>query len=178
MLKVMAGLAASLVATGASLAQSPPRPVCVSDEYRQFDFWVGQWDVYDPRTNALVAHSLIEKLYEGCAVRENWMPLSGGGGGSLNSYRPDKKEWVQVWTDWQNSFNEYHGVLEDGAMVMTGKSTAPTGAESMTRMTFEPSKDGTVVQTGYVSPGSGRNWKLNYQFVYRRSPAVSGTGAR
>ena len=51
------------------------------------------------QADQLVAHSLIEKLYNGCAVRENWMPLSGAGGGSLNSYRPEKKQWEQYWTD-------------------------------------------------------------------------------
>ena len=63
----------------------PPATLCHTAQHGQFDFWVGQWDVYRADTNQLVAHSLIEKLYNGCAVRENWMPLGGTGGGSLNS---------------------------------------------------------------------------------------------
>jgi hypothetical protein len=165
------GLAVFFLATGIASAQSAPQPVCVTDEYRQFDFWVGQWDVYDPRTNELVAHSLIEKLYDGCAVRENWLPLKGKGGGSLNSYRADRRQWIQIWTDWQNAFNEYRGGLENGSMVMTGTSTSAAGKESPARMTFEPQKDGSVIQTGYSSTDSGKTWQLNYQFVYRKSAA-------
>ena len=75
-------------ARGAVAAASPPArrrphphraapPACAGPEHRQFDFWVGHWDVYPTGKRKLVAHSLIEKLYAGCAIRENWMPLGG-----------------------------------------------------------------------------------------------------
>ena len=178
MRKSIVGLATFFLVTGIASAQSAPQPVCVTDEYRQFDFWLGQWDVYDPRTNQLVAHSLIEKLYDGCAVRENWLPLNGRGGGSLNSYRPDRKQWVQIWTDWQNSLNEYRGGLENGSMVMTGTSISASGKDLPARMTFEPKKDGSVVQTGYNSADSGKTWQLSYQFVYRKTGAPPRSGGR
>ena len=41
----------------------------------------------EPRT--IIAHSVIEKRYSGCAIRENWMPVGKeltGGGGSLSLY--------------------------------------------------------------------------------------------
>ncbi|WP_114953114.1 hypothetical protein [Sphingosinicella terrae] len=72
-------------------AVPPPPPACESPEHRQFDFWVGRWDVYPTGTDRLVAHSLIEKLYGGCAIRENWMPLGRTGGGSLNAWRPAER---------------------------------------------------------------------------------------
>ena len=70
--------------------RAPPRveaPACASADHRAFDFWVGRWDVYPTaQPEKLVAHSLIERLYGGCAVRENWSPLSGNDGtaGSLD----------------------------------------------------------------------------------------------
>jgi len=49
---------------------------CARAEYRQFDFWIGSWDVYPTDgSSQLVAHSLIESVYNGCGLRENWMPL-------------------------------------------------------------------------------------------------------
>ena len=56
-------------------ANGAPAGHCVGSEYRQFDFWVGSWDVYPTGQSQLVAHSLIETVYNGCGVRENWMPL-------------------------------------------------------------------------------------------------------
>ena len=150
-------------------AASPPPPACGSAQHRQFDFWVGRWDVYRPDTGKLVAHSLVEKLYAGCAIRENWMPLQGTGGGSLNSYRPEKTVWRQVWTDSSNNLNEYTGGFANGVMTLTGLSHPPSGAAMPVRMTYEAKPDGSVVQTGYRSADRGQSWQLSYQFVYRRS---------
>jgi hypothetical protein len=153
----------------ASPSGPPPATLCHTPEHSQFDFWVGRWDVYRPDTNALVAHSLIEKLYGGCAVRENWMPLTGTGGGSLNSYRPASKRWEQYWTDSGNNLNFYSGGLEDSKMVLTGVSHASNGADSPVRIVYEKLADGSVTQTGYTSPDSGKTWQLSYKMVYRRA---------
>jgi hypothetical protein len=167
----VAAAAAVIQTPPAAPSGPPPATLCQSQEYRQFDFWVGRWDVYRTDTNQLVAHSLIEKLYNGCAVRENWMPLpgQGGPGGSLNSYRPDTKQWVQYWTDSGNNLNEYAGAVEDGKMVLTGTSHAANGAERPQRMVYEGLPDGSVTQTGYVSPDGGKTWNLNYKLAYRRA---------
>jgi hypothetical protein len=169
MLTGVAILLSAAAQAGAAAPAAPPPPACETREYGQFDFWVGKWDVYRPDTGKLVAHSLIEKLYGGCAVRENWMPLQGSGGGSLNSYRPDEKKWRQVWTDSFNNLNDYSGGLESGMMVLTGVSHPAAGTQVPVRMTYEAKPDGSVVQTGYQSSDGGKNWQLRYQFVYRRS---------
>ena len=99
-----AGIAAILLLSAAPLqAQTapplppPPANPCAAPEFAQFDFWVGYWDVYGPKGQQ-VANSLIEKVY-GCGVRENWKPLQGAGGGSLNIYVPETKKWEQFWID-------------------------------------------------------------------------------
>src|SRR4051794_35724408 len=56
---------------------APPPPACTAPEFRQFDFWVGRWDVYPTGTDRLVAHSLIENLSAGCAIRKNQGPAPG-----------------------------------------------------------------------------------------------------
>ena len=160
----------AVAAQGAVSAAAPP-PQCQSAEHRQFDFWVGQWDVYRTDTDQLVAHSRIEKLYGGCAVRENWMPIGGTGGGSLNSWRPAERKWRQTWTDSGNNWNEYAGGMEGGVMVLTGSSSKAGGAATPVRMSYEAKSDGSVVQTGYQSADGGKTWSLTYQYAYR--PAAS-----
>ena len=71
-----------LASSGAIAGATPPPPACETPEHRQFDFWIGHWDVYAKADPAkLVAHSLIESRHSGCAIRENWMPLSASGDG-------------------------------------------------------------------------------------------------
>lgn len=158
---------------GGSSSGLPPPANCDTAEHRQFDFWVGKWDVYRPDTNQLVAHSLIEKLYAGCAVRENWMPIGGTGGGSLNSWRASEKQWRQTWTDSGNNWTEYVGGIEGGLMILTGSSMKAAGTSAPVRMTYEAKSDGSVVQTGYQSVDGGRTWSLTYQFVYRPAGSPS-----
>src|SRR5438067_10243772 len=96
----------ALIST-AAIAQgnAPPKQVpagCNTPESHQWDFWIGQWEVHPSGANKIIAHSVIEKKYAGCAVRENWMPVGRevtGGGGSLSIYDPRLNEWRQTWMD-------------------------------------------------------------------------------
>lgn len=167
-------LAVTVAAPAAAQTSPPPPPACATPEHQQFDFWLGQWDVYRTDTDQLIAHSLVEKLYAGCAVRENWLPVGGTGGGSLNSWRPAEKKWLQTWTDSGNNWNEYAGGIEGDMMVLTGKSVNAAGKAVAVRMTYEAKADGSVVQTGYQSAVGGNSWSLTYQYAYRRA----GSSAR
>jgi hypothetical protein len=166
-----------LMATSASASAqtaapaAPPPPACTGPEHRQFDFWVGYWDVYPTGKPALVAHSLIEKLYAGCAIRENWMPLSGTGGGSLNNYVADDKRWHQTWVDSSNSRAEFAGGLNNGKMVLLGywKGFNGPGQDGLVRMTYTANPDGSVRQFGEASTDHGLTWQPNFDFTYRKS---------
>ena len=105
-----------------------PEP-CDDAPHRQFDFWVGRWDVSPTGSSRIVAHSQIERLYGGCAIRENWMPLSpaGGDGGSLSSYVPTDQAWRQTWVDSSGSRAEFKGGWTGQAMVLTGPWPMPDG---------------------------------------------------
>lgn len=162
-------IASVLLAVAAQAAPSaPPPPPCETPEHKQFDFWVGRWEVYRSDTNQLVAHSLIEKLYGGCAIRENWMPLNRlGAGGSLNSYRPEEKRWRQVYTGAFNGWAEYAGGLVGDAMVITGTQKMPNGSQTPVRITYKRGEGGSVLQIGEQSKDGGKTWQLNYHFTYR-----------
>jgi hypothetical protein len=161
---VLAGFAAPAI--GQSAPPQPPRP-CAAPEFGQFDFWVGDWEVYPTGSQKLVAHSRIEKLYNGCAIRENWVPLSGQTGGSLNTYVAGAKEWRQLWTDSSASWAEFRGGFDGKAMVLTGTGFAPNGA--LTRMTYTPQPDGSVRQYGENSTDKGASWTPSFDFTYRRA---------
>jgi hypothetical protein len=161
-------IAVSAAVQASAAPAAPPPPACETAEHGQFDFWVGRWDVYRSDTNQLVAHSLIEKLYGGCAVRENWTPINGfGAGGSLNSYRPEEKRWRQVYTGAANGWAEYAGGMEGEAMVITGTQVMPNGSRTPVRITYKSAEGGSVLQIGEQSKDGGKTWQLNYHFTYR-----------
>ena len=144
----------------------PPPPACTGLEHRQFDFWVGEWSVTPTGKTNVVASSLIEKLYNGCAIRENWMPLNGTAGGSLNNYYDGR--WRQTWVDAANSRVDFIGGLVDGKMILTGdwKGVLGPGKDALIRMTYSKNPDGTVRQHGEQSTDQGRSWSTNFDFTY------------
>ncbi|MGZ3445268.1 MAG: hypothetical protein ACXWLG_06895, partial [Myxococcaceae bacterium] len=55
-------------ALGATSLKGPP---CSTAGHRQFDFWVGDWEVQTPKGTA-AGENKVEKILDGCALRESW----------------------------------------------------------------------------------------------------------
>ena len=49
---------------------TPPAP-CAAPVYRQFDFWVGDWDVFEVGGSIQVAHARVDVVLDGCVLRED-----------------------------------------------------------------------------------------------------------
>jgi hypothetical protein len=158
-------------APGQTATPAPPPAACTGPEHRQFDFWVGDWDVYPTGKSNLVAHSLIEKLYAGCVVRENWMPLKGTPGGSFNHFDRVDSRWHQVWMDASNSRVAFDGGLVDGKIVLTGfwKNANGPGQDGLVRMTYGTLAGGAVRQFGEISTDHGLSWRPFFDFTYKKS---------
>ncbi len=77
-------------------AQPAPPPACSEvEEYRQLDFWVGEWDVFSG--DQKVGTNVIAKILDGCAVSESWTDSRGNQGESLFYFNPREATWKQVW---------------------------------------------------------------------------------
>ncbi|HYD25811.1 MAG TPA: hypothetical protein VEB68_13550 [Croceibacterium sp.] len=148
----------------------PPPPACTGEEHAALDFWVGDWDVYPSGRDTMVARSRIEKLYNGCAIRENWMPLRGNGGGSLTGFDPTTQRWHQTWIGSAPGVVRFEGGPVDGKMVLTGwwPGSGPNGADGLTRMTYSAVDGGAVRQHGEFSADHGLTWQTSFDFLYRR----------
>jgi len=149
----------------------PPPPACTAAEHRQFDFWVGEWTVTPTGKPNTVANSVIENLYGGCVIRENWMPLKGTPGGSLNNYADGR--WHQTWVDSSNARVEFAGGLAGGEMVLLGywKDVNGPGQSALIRMTYSKNSDGSVRQHGEQSTDHGLTWSTNFDFTYHPKAA-------
>jgi len=131
-------------------------------EDRQFDFWIGEWNV-ETTTGQAAGTSKVERILNGCALLENW---SGGGDGkSLNIYNANRKQWQQFWVDASGEVHEYAGGLINGEMHFQGPATDHSGNRTMRRMTFTRIDGGRVKQKGEVSP-DGKNWSVEYELIY------------
>lgn len=142
---------------------------CAAAEHAAFDFWIGEWDVFPNGKDTQVARSLVEKLYDGCAIRENWMPFMGQGGGSLSGYDPATGTWAQTWIGSAPGPVYFSGGRVADAMVLTGRwrGSGPKGEDGLTRMTYTRQGDGAVRQHGEFSADHGLTWQTSFDLIYR-----------
>src|SRR5215208_530032 len=106
-----------------------PGAACAAPEYRQFDFWVGQWQVVTP-TGSPSGTNVISRELGGCAVEERWTDGGGGRGRSINAYDPTDRRWHQHWVFAAGGparVVHYAGRLVQGRMVLGGARTFPGG---------------------------------------------------
>jgi hypothetical protein len=160
----IAALAALLAAPGIAPAQTPtpPPPACQSAEYRQFDFWLGEWEVFLP-TGKKAGESRIEAISAGCALLENWSGNGGFTGKSLNSYDSSDKHWHQSWVDSSGSRLELAGSYADKRMVLASGSGA-----AMQRIAWSVNDDGSVRQLWESTADGGKTWTVQFDGKYVR----------
>ncbi len=136
-------------------------------EARQFDFWIGEWNVVTP-AGAQAGTSRIEKILGGFALLENWTSAGGSDGKSFNVYDPKKKEWRQHWIDDSGVETFYAGTFADKCMSLTSDQLDADGKQRLHRMRFFDLGAEGVRQWGEVSDDRGANWTTEFDLFYRR----------
>ena len=158
---------------GSASAQSLPAPgakPCQSSEYRQFDFWVGHWEVFGP-AGKKVGENRIEPIADGCALLEQWAGNGGMTGKSLNIYDSADRQWHQTWVDNSGTLLILAGKLVDRSMVLSMTGPSPTDPKTtvLQRITWTPADDGSVRQLWELSSDAGKGWTVLFDGRYVRA---------
>jgi hypothetical protein len=157
-----------LATTGACPAQSDDAP-CSAPEYRQFDFWLGTFEV---RTadDKLAGHNVIESTLDGCALTEQWTGAGGGKGRSINFYDRTDGQWHQVWIDARGQPLYLTGGFDGSSMVLQGETRNAGGKVTLQRITWTPLPDARVRQHWESSVDEGTSWSTAFDGYYSRQP--------
>jgi hypothetical protein len=153
-------------------AAAPASACAARPESRQFDFWLGEWEVrISPgRKDAgtVVATSREESAAEGCLLVENYAQNDGYTGRSLNFWDPALGKWRQTWVDRRGAVSEFTGEFRDGVMRFEGESHTPAGGRVLRKLYFQALGPDTVRQWSEASKDGGKTWVLFYDFTYVR----------
>lgn len=163
-----ANLAVMLALAGAVGLAVPAQGLaapCDTPEHRQFDFWLGTWDVRGP--SGLAGINRIEREYDGCVVHERYDTQQGYRGESLNVYDASRQVWHQTWVDTNGLLLLLEGGLQDGSMVMEGATVNAEGRETRHRITWTPAEDGSVRQH-WESKAAAGDWKTVFDGTYTK----------
>jgi hypothetical protein len=145
-------------------AQSPCK--CCAEEYRQFDFWIGHWNVYDANEK-LLGTSIIELIQDSCIILENWKSATSNyTGTSYNFYNIKTETWTQTWIDNQGGSLIMKGQYAGNNMTLTSEPIHNKEGISVTnKITWTNNKDGTVRQLWESKTGDG-DWIVAFDGKY------------
>lgn len=147
---------------------------CSRPEYRQFDFWIGEWEAYAP-TGKKGGDSKISLMLDSCTILEEWTStgLQNGlryAGKSYNMYNAAQKRWQQYWVDNTGSITQYfNGHYEEGKMIVqTENEKVNDTLWQIQKMTFYNLGSDKVRQHGETSSDNGKTWVTSFDLEYRR----------
>jgi hypothetical protein len=163
-----------LAAIGLLIASSPPglggptgSPTCAASEYRQFDFWAGDWDAYDVDDPAKPsARAKVDVILDGCALREDYEGANGLVGRSFSIYDASRKVWHQTWVTNRGQLLMLEGGFQEGCMTLRATETTAEGPV-LWRGVWMPQEDG-VRETAETSRDGGKTWKPKFDLLFRR----------
>ncbi len=142
-------------------------PCKARSEFRQFDFWIGEWDVRNPQ-GLPAGSSSVQLILGQCIIFENWTGGNGSSGKSFNIFDTNDGKWHQTWVSDKGTFTHYIGGLEeDGNMVVVADSVVG-GKKTLAKMTFSKMPNGDVRQLGENSTDGGKTWTTVFDLTYVR----------
>jgi hypothetical protein len=168
--------AAVLLTNYATLSWADDRPAaahvqsatpCAAGAYRQFDFWLGDWDVFDvERPAVIVAHARVESILNGCVLHEVYQGLDGHKGESFTIYDSTRDTWHQSWVNDHGYLLTIEGRLRGGSMILEGVDHLPNGKARQVRGEWRARDEG-VREVAARSVDGGTTWLPWFDLMFR-----------
>lgn len=157
----------ALLAAAPAFAQSPPPAACAGPEHRQFDFWLGDWELSHAGGTS---RNRITSTLGGCVIEERFTggPGSKLDGASVSTWDRAAKRWKQTWVDNTGAYLDLAGGFADGRMVL--EREAGEGARKFRqRMVFQDIARDSFKWLWQRSDDGGATWVTKWEIDYRRA---------
>jgi hypothetical protein len=137
---------------------------CTTAEYRQFDFWAGDWEVQVQGQPA--GHNLVTLEQDGCLLVEHWRASTGGQTGtSFNYYDIRDKKWHQLYLDNSGNAGAFPAMagnlVGEKMILLTDASVSP-----VSRWTWYVVAPGKVRQMAEQSTDGQKTWNVIWDSIY------------
>jgi len=161
-----AGATGAIDTTGAVWGRGAP-----GLETRQFDFWLGSWDLtWEPDGRGV---NEVRSILDDRVILENFdgrpaIPLAGM---SVSIFDADLGRWRQTWVDTNGAYLDFTGGLAGDRMIL--ERTTATGW--LQRMVWSEI-DARSLHWSWEHSHDGRSWTVDWAIDYRRRPLVTSGG--
>lgn len=148
------------------LLSTPAVAVCDAAAHRQFDFWLGDWQVY-LANGSLAGENRISAELNGCVLHERYQTGKGYQGESFNIYDVSNQRWHQTWVDNGGLLLQLDGGRQGDSMVLEGDGRDASGVLQRQRISWTPNADGSVRQHWQTQAADG-SWQTVFDGYYRK----------
>ncbi len=165
--------------SAALVAQEQTQRPCASSEFRQFSFWVGEWELSWPASETSGGKpgrgtNRIERTLDDCAIIENFTGTPGMRlqGISVSTFDRRLRKWRQTWVDNFGSYLDFIGEFKDGQMILAREATAPDGRKFLQRMVWKNIQPDSLDWSWERSDDGGKTWNVLWPIHYQRKSAL------
>lgn len=149
-------------------ASTSPAAACTSAAHKQFDFWLGDWDVFDTTDSTkVVARVQVQSILNGCVLLETYSDSDGYEGRSFSTFDSTRNVWHQSWVTNRGQLLVIEGHFHSGIMELSGVDRAAAGAhDRLTRATWQAVDHG-VREIAARSEDNGKSWQPWFDLMFR-----------
>lgn len=140
---------------------------CCSEDYNHFDFWLGEWDVYDSANN-LVGSNSISKQYDNCVMQEKWISTGKNRGASINFYDRTDGYWHQIWVDNSGYILNLKGKFLNGSMILKSEIIENEKGNYYNQISWTKNTDNTVTQLWEVFSENNNKLSEAFRGIYKK----------
>ncbi|HKF03959.1 MAG TPA: DUF1579 family protein [Candidatus Sulfotelmatobacter sp.] len=152
--------------------QAPQSNPCLDPQQKQFDFWVGEWNLTWPDAKpGQLAHGTnsIKRILDGCVVQESF---SGGEamhlrGTSVSTFDLRSNHWKQTWVDNEGGYLDFDGDFSNGQMILQ-REAVRNGEKILQRMVWKNISADELDWSWESSADGGKSWQVNWPIHYKR----------
>jgi hypothetical protein len=156
-----------LFAQSESAAEPAKAAACSTPPFRQFDFWVGDWDAFEAdKPDMPVARNRVTRILGGCVLLEVYESTNGLIGQSFSIYDASRNVWHQSWVTNRGELLVIEGGMRVGEMVFSGADRTKDGKKRLVRGTWKPVED-HVRETAVRSTDGGKTWNPWFDLLFR-----------
>jgi hypothetical protein len=152
----------------ASQAMTQNSCACCSDKNRQFNFWLGEWDVFNKK-GVKVGENRIVSMLDSCVIQENWSG-SGQTGTSYNFYNKADDTWNQTYIDNSGTVLVLKGSFRNHQMILESEKVKSTQANFfyINRITWAKDSLNNVSQKWDIIDEKGNILQVAFDGTYKR----------
>ncbi len=164
-------LATVLTADNSSYQPGSVETPCNQQESRQFDFWIGEWDLtWGEDAEVGAGTNVITAELDSCVIEENFTALEDEPfvGKSVSVYDSESGLWKQTWVDNHGNYLDFDGGFRDGKMILQ-RRTHQEDEEIWQRMVWYNISDDSLDWNWEKSTDGGQNWQVLWKIHYLRN---------